>query len=163
MKNFQIFAGVLVLLATVLAGCRSTEIENAQVPSIFLEAGNVYPGQTNPTVSLPVSGTEFRIFEEPVFDPSDIIRIEMVRVDRGVAVRYLLTPSAGRKLVRVSVDNMGYRFVFFNNEKPIGARMIDGPIENGIVYTFLEVPDEDLPELVTEMNRTLVEFRRRSR
>ncbi len=163
MKTFPILACVSLFGCVFFSGCRSTDIENAHVPTIFLEASTSYPGQTNPQIALPVSGTELRIFEEPVFDPTEIIRIEMVRVDRGLAVRYRLTPSGGRKLVRISVDNIGYRFVFFDNETPIGARMIDGPIENGIIYTFLEVPDEAVPELVTEMNRTLVEVRRRQR
>jgi len=159
------FAVRVVVLAFFvgLAGCRSTTIENPHVPSIYLEAAGSVPGDEHPFVTLPVSETKVRIFDQPLFDPMDIIRIELVRVERGLAVRYLLTPSASRRLIRSSVDNIGYRFVFFDNSSPIGARMIDGVIEDGILYTFLEVPEADLPELVAEMNRTLVEFRRNSR
>jgi hypothetical protein len=162
MRRFPFLPGLLLLSALVFVGCRSTTIEYPHLPTVFLEAGNTFPGQTNPVVTLPVSRTEFRIFDKPLYDPTDIIRIEMVRVDRGLAVRYLLTPSASRDLMRTSVDNIGYRLVFFDNNDPIGARMIDGSIENGMIYTFLEVPDEEVPELVTEMNRTLVEFRRKN-
>jgi len=163
MKTFPLLAGLSLATSLFFSGCKSAQIENAHVPTIFLEAASSFPGQTNPQVALPISGTELQIFEEPLYDPTDIIRIEMVRVDRGLAVRYLLTPSASRNLVRMSVDNLGYRFVFFDNETPIGARMIDGVMENGIIYTFLEVPDQLLPELVEDMNRTLVEVRRRDR
>lgn len=139
------------------------EIENPHVPTIHLEASGSVPGGEHPFVTLPVSGSRIRIFDEPVFGPMDIIRIEMVRVNRGLAVRYLLTPSASRQLIRESVDNVGYRFVFFDNSLPIGARKIDGVIDDGVLYTFLEVPDEKLPELVEDMNRTLVEVRKKSR
>ncbi|MFP4352579.1 MAG: hypothetical protein ACLFRP_05575 [Puniceicoccaceae bacterium] len=155
----------MVVLAFLvgLAGCRSTTIEDPHIPTVYLEASGSVPGDENPFVTLPVSETRVRIFEEPIFDPMDIIRIELVRVERGLAVRYLLTPSASRELIRSSGDNIGYRFVFFDNASPVGARMIDGVIDDGILYTFLEVSEEELPELVAEMNRTLVEFRRNSR
>ena len=93
----------------------------------------------------------------------DIIRIEMVQVERGLAVRYLLTPSASRQLRRTSGDAIGYSFIFFDNQSPIGARKIDGMIDDGILYTFLDVSDEDMPQLVIDMNRTLIEFRRNNR
>ncbi|MEM0967620.1 MAG: hypothetical protein AAGJ81_15845 [Verrucomicrobiota bacterium] len=157
----------IVVLAGLVSfafwGCRSMTIEDPHIPTIYLEAAGSVPGSEHPFVTLPVSETKVRIFGNPVFGPLDIIRIEMVRVERGVAVRYLLTPSASRELIRSSGDNLGYRYVFFDNEVPIGARMIDGMIDDGILYTFLEVPDEQLGELVQEMNRTLVEFRRNNR
>ncbi len=159
---FTVWVGGLAFLAG-LAGCRSTTIENPHIPTIHLEAAGSVPGDKHPFVTLPVSETKVRVFDQPLFDPMDIIRIEMVRVARGLAVRYLLTPTASRQLIRSSVDNIGYRFVFFDNSSPIGARKIDGVIEDGILYTFLEVPDDELPELVADMNRTLVEFRRNSR
>lgn len=161
LRPLVLFAAALAAL--VFPGCKSMEIENPHVPTIYLEASVSVPGDEHPFVTLPVSGTKVRVFSQPLFDPMDIIRIEMVQVDRGLAVRYLLTPKASRQMIRTSVDNIGYRFVFFDNELPIGARMIDGVINDGILYTFLEVPDEELPELVAEMNRTLVEFRRKSR
>ncbi len=139
------------------------QIENPHVPSVYLEASGSVPSEEHPYVTLPVSQTKVRIFGQPLFSAMDIIRIEMVQVERGLAVRYLLTPSASRQLIRSSVDNIGYRFVFFDNESPIGARMIDGVINDGVLYTFLEVPDQQLPELVSEMNRTLIEVRRKSR
>jgi len=151
------------LFVTGMTGCRSTSIEDPHIPSIFLEASSSAPGSDNPYITLPVSGTQLRIYGKPLFGPLDIIRIEMVQVDRGLAVRYLLTPSASRELMRSTGDNVGYAFIFFDNESPIGARRISGIIEDGILYTFLEVPDEKLPELVNEMNRTLVEFRRKNR
>ncbi len=160
MKPSLLSFSLVALLTLGLIGCRSTSIENPHVPSIFLEASNSVPGSENPFATLPISQTKLRIFGKPLFGPLDIIRIEMVRVDRGLAVRYLLTPSASRELMRTSGDNIGYSFIFFENDSPIGARKIDGMIDDGILYTFLEVPDEELPGRIDEMNRTLIEYRR---
>jgi len=161
-KRLILRSFLLSTLLLVFVGCRSTTIENPHVPTIYLEAAGSVPGSEHPYVTLPISETKIRVFSNPVFDPMDIIRIEAVQVDRGMAVRYLLTPSASRQMIRSSVDNIGYRFIFFDNETAIGARMIDGVIDDGILYTFLEVPEEQLPELIEDMNRTLVEFRRNS-
>jgi hypothetical protein len=163
MKRLTTISFLACILFVFMTGCRSTKIEDPHVPSIFLEASGSSPSGENPYVTLPVSQTKLRIFDKPLFGPLDIIRIEMVQVDRGLAVRYLMTPSASRQLIRSSGDNIGYSFIFFDNETAIGARRIDGMIEDGMLYTFLEVKDEELPELVTEMNRTLVEYRRNSR
>jgi len=153
-----LFCGLIV----VMSGCRSTKIEDPHVPTIFLEAAGSVPGDEHPYVTLPISETRLRVFSKPVFGPADIIRIEMVQVERGLAVRYLLKPSAARELIRSSGDNLGYSYIFFDNDTAIGARKIDGMINDGILYTFLEVPDDELPELVADMNRTLVEYRRNS-
>lgn len=158
---YQTLSALTILL--VLSGCRSASIENPHLPTIYLEARSSMQQNTNPLVTLPISETKVAIPSRPAFTPNDIIRIELVQVDRGLAVRYLMTPNASRQLIRTTVDNMGSRFVFFNNMEAIGLRQIDGVINDGILYTFLEVPDDELPELVAEMNRTLVAFRRAQR
>ncbi|MBC2600733.1 hypothetical protein [Puniceicoccus vermicola] len=162
MKRFLI-SSFLVGLLTLVAGCRSTTIEDPHVPTIYLESTSSIPGREDPYVTLPISESRYRLPQRPLFGPMDIIRIEMVQVERGLAVRYLLTPSASRQLRRTSGDAIGYSFIFFDNQSPIGARKIDGMIDDGILYTFLEVSDEDMPQLVVDMNRTLVEFRRNNR
>jgi len=163
MKNPFPYLLCLLAMVSVLVGCRSVSIDNPHLPTIYLEARGSGHQDQNPLVTLPISETKVQVPARPVFTPNDIIRIEIVQVDRGLAVRYLLTPNASRQLIRTTVDNIGSRFIFFNNVEPIGLRQIDGVINDGILYTFLEIPDEEIPDMVAEMNRTLIAYRRAQR
>ncbi|MGE9290504.1 MAG: hypothetical protein ACQKBT_05920, partial [Puniceicoccales bacterium] len=94
MKKILVSTTILGLLVFIVAGCRSTSIENPHIPTIYLESTNVMPGKDeDPYTTLPISETKLRLPQNPIFGPLDIIRIEMVQVERGVAVRYLMTPS----------------------------------------------------------------------
>ena len=53
---------------------------------------------------------------------------------------------------------MGSRIVFMVNGNAIGARRIDGAILDGNFYTFVEIDDEELGQLVLNIKQTIVEL-----
>ena len=53
---------------------------------------------------------------------------------------------------------MGSRIVFMVNGNAIGARRIDGAIQDGNFYTFVEIDDEELGQLVLNIKQTIVEL-----
>jgi hypothetical protein len=55
---------------------------------------------------------------------------------------------------------MGNRIVFMVNGNAIGARRIDGAIQDGNLYTFVEVDDEELGQLVLDIKETIVELQK---
>jgi len=101
---------------------------------------------------LPVSGVAIRVAPKPVISEFDIAEAAVAEVDLGRCLALRLTGEAARDLYRMSVSQMGKRIVLLVNGRPLGARMLDGAIEGGVLFVFVEVPDADLHELVLEIN-----------
>ena len=53
---------------------------------------------------------------------------------------------------------MGSRIVFMVNGNAIGARRMDGAIQDGNFYTFVEVDDEELGQLVLDIKKTIAKL-----
>ena len=155
----------LWILALVVAwsggvcGCQSTAAPKDYTPlqaRIFLESGS---GDGAP-VRLPQSGVGITLNTKPVITEGDIINVELVQVDLGKCLLIQLTPSASRDFYRLSVTHQGRRLVLLINDKPLGARRIDGAITNGVVYVFVEVPENELPALVENLKKSSVAMQR---
>ena len=149
----------------VFAGCLSSlegykdDIENIQVLRLMMEArGMDYGGGSGSTVSLPISGTQLKLEREPVVGEYDIMNVEMVKVDMGMALLIQVTDKGSRELYRRSVTHAGNRIVLTTNGQPIGARRLSGTIEDGQFYTFVEIPDEELGQFVLDVKATIQEL-----
>ena len=119
-----------------------------------------YGAPTGEIVTLPVSGTTISIQGDPVANEFDILNVEMVKVDLGVALLVQAGGQGKRNLYRASVSNNGNRIVFMVNGNAIGARRIDGVIQDGNFYTFVEVDDEELGQLVLDIKETIVDLQK---
>ena len=145
--------------ALLLVGCQSEfdkKPENLKVPRLMVEARGVTYGslQTN-TVVLPQSGTKVALQKEPIVNEFEILNAELVKVERGMALLLELSEKGARQLYRGTVTNMGGRIVLLINGNPVGAWRIDGAIQNGKYYTFVELPDESLGDLVLDLKDSL--------
>jgi hypothetical protein len=109
---------------------------------------------------LPVSGVRIPIAAKPVITEFDLVNVEIAQVELGECLMFQLTPAAARDLYRLTGSNQGRRLVLVVNGAALGARVIDGPLENGTIFTFVEVPDGELPELVARLKRTSAELQR---
>jgi hypothetical protein len=67
---------------------------------------------------------------------------------------FQLTPAGVRDFYRLSVAHQGRRLALQINGSVVGARRIDGAITNGVIYVFVEMPDEALPALVENLKKT---------
>lgn len=151
----------LILLTSLglLVACKKDKFENLSVPRLMLETRNINYGATSgETVTLPVSRTTVSIQGDPVVNEFNILNVEMVKVDMGVALLVQTGGQGARDLYRASVSNMGSRIVFMVNGNAIGARRIDGAIQDGNFYTFVEIDDEELGQLVLNIKHTIVEL-----
>ena len=152
---------VLFLALFVFAtfgGCRKAAVlENAMVPRLLIETRGVnYGALGGDVVTLPVSGTSIAVQAQPLVSEFEILNVEQVKVDMGMALLVQISPKGARELYRGSVSNMGGRIVLTVNGNAIGARRIDGAIQDGNFYTFVEVDDAELAQLVLDMKETLV-------
>jgi hypothetical protein len=138
------------------------EVENMQVPRLMIESrGMNYSGSSDVELTLPVSGSVIRVESKPIVNEFDIINAEMVKVDMGLALMLQLNDTGRRELYRRSVTNKGNRVVLTSNNKAIGARVLDGAITDGKLYTFVEIEDEELSQFVMDLKASIAELQTR--
>lgn len=157
-------AAILSLICLItLVGCKKDKIdeENLRVPRILVESRNVdYGSLTGGVAELPLSGARIPVQKTPLITEFQIQNIELVKVDLGLALLIQTDELGARALYRGTVSNMGARLVLTVNGNPIGARRIDGAIQDGNIYTFVELPDDELEELVIKLRESLVEIKK---
>ncbi|MGB0744288.1 MAG: hypothetical protein ACPGSB_07155, partial [Opitutales bacterium] len=108
---------------------------------------------------LPVSGSRIPLQKEPIVNEFDIVNAEMVNVELGHALLLQVNEKGARALYRSTVSNMGGRIVVTVNDNPIGARRVDGPIQDGNFYTFVEGLDEEaLGQLVLDIKDSILKL-----
>ena len=159
----RIALSFLILLSSLgfLVACKKGKLENLSVPRLMIETRGVnYGAPTGEIVTLPVSRTTISIQGDPVVNEFDILNVEMVKVDMGVALLVQTGGQGARDLYRASVSDRGSRIVFMVNGNAIGARRIDGAIQDGNFYTFVEVDDEELGQLVLDIKETIVDLQK---
>lgn len=158
--NFRLCYAPLLALSLLLlfSGCRKEKAdeENLRVPRLMLESrGMNYGALTADSVTLPVSGTKVSLRKEPLVNEFEITNVELVKVDLGLALLVQTSELGARALYRGTVTGMGGRIVLTVNGKPIGARRVEAPVEDGNFYTFTELKDEALGPLVLEIKETI--------
>lgn len=149
-------AVALLLGAMLVAGCTSASAPKDYTPTwarFFLEAAGDTVG--TPTV-LPRSGVNVAVNSKPVMTEGDIVNVELVQVELGKCLMFQLTPSAARDFYRLSGSHQGRRLVLVVNDVTLGARRLDGPIADGVIYIFVETPEEELPGLVRNLKKSSV-------
>lgn len=156
--RFGITVGILSLLGVFFAGCKMQEEppENFKVPRLFMEGRMMNYGSMTPTaMRMPKSGTVVEVFKEPLISEFEIVNAELVKVELGMALLLQLSDRGARSLYRASVTNNGSRMVVAINGNPIGFRRVDGPINDGNFYCFVEMSDQALSDLVLDLKDSI--------
>ncbi len=150
---------LLIALGAVLGGCHSRPAARGPAPSevrFYLEAGS---GDGTP-ITLPKSGVRLAVNPKPVVTEGDIVNVELVKVDLGLCLLFQLTPAGVRDFYRLSVSHQGRRIALVVDGVALGARTIDGAVTNGVIFVFVELPDEELPALVDKLKKSSVAMQR---
>lgn len=154
---------LLPVIALVLSGCNKDKLdaEDLKIPRLMIEARGIqYGAMGGNVITLPKGGTRIAIQKEPLVNEFQIANVELVKVDLGLAILIQLTGQGARALYRGTVTNMGGRIVFTVNGNAIGARRIDTPISDGNYYTFVEIEDQELGQLVLDLKKSIVALRK---
>ncbi len=142
----------------LLAGCqtRLPKDLNPTLARFYLESVDA----TGLTVTLPQSEVRLSLNAQPVIREADIVNVDVVQVELGRCLAFRLTPSAARDCYRLTASHQGRRLVLMINGEPLGARRIEGPISDGLVLVFVEVPDSTLAKLVSDLKRSAAVMQR---
>jgi len=163
MKHPVRFLSVIVSLTALFAvfGCNTSSKKkdyDTMVARFLLEANE---REAFATVTLPVSGVQIAINNKPIVTEFDYTGVSLAQSDLGKFLVFNLTADAARDVYRVTGSNQGKRLVLFINDKPVGARMIDGAFNTGSIAVFAALPEEMLPELVKNLDGTSVELQKK--
>lgn len=149
---------VVVLIGS--SGCQSTQpaTSDGTVWARFhLESA---PDVGGLPLALPQSGSRIAVNPKPVITEGDVVNVELVQVDLGKCLMFQLTPSAARDFYRLSGTHQGRRLVLMINDVAVGARRIDGAMADGVVYIFVETPDDELPQLAARLKKSSIAYQR---
>jgi hypothetical protein len=140
------------MLGLVLAGCQSggptaTVSERAR---FYLESGD----EPNEVLTLPQSGVQIWVMPKPVFTEYDFLNVDIAQAELGKCLVFQFTAAATRDLHRLTMANPGRRLVLVMGGVAFGAVRIGRPLDGGMLFVFVEVPDSSLPALVTSLNET---------
>lgn len=151
---------LLGLLAFVFAGCNSTSKKKdypVSVARFLLEADSPAGGVL---VRLPRSGVAITVEPKSRFTEYDILSCEVVDNEFGKSLAFSFTDAAARDLFRTTVPAQGKRIVTTVNGVPLGARMIEAPLSQGYLVTYLEVSETELEALAKNISRTSKDARK---
>jgi hypothetical protein len=163
MKNPVRFVLALITLGALWAavGCNTSSKKkdyDTMVARFLIEASE---REAFATVTLPISGVQIAVNSKPVVTEFDYTGVSLAQSDLGKFLVFNLTADAARDVYRVTGNNQGKRLVLFINDKPVGARVIDGAFNTGSIAVFPALPDEMLPELVKNLDGTSVELQKK--
>ncbi|MBL9202991.1 MAG: hypothetical protein JNL39_20950 [Opitutaceae bacterium] len=147
------------LAALLLTGCGSAPAPRDYVPMAVRFHLESTGGEGVP-FTLPRSGVAVGLNPRPVLTEADVANVELVQVDLGRCLMFQLTPAATRDFYRLSVTHQGRRLALLLDGAAAGVRRIDGAIADGVVYMFLERPDETLPGLVENLKKSTAAVQR---
>lgn len=149
----------LIGLCVLFTACSSSSKKDYPVtaPRFLIEARNEDAGVN---LRLPVSGVVVRTSPKVMITEYDVVNATVVETDLGPCVMFRLTPQAGRDLFRLTAINVGSRLVTTINGIPLGVRLLERPIGDSVIITYLEVKPEALPEVVENINKTCADMQK---
>jgi hypothetical protein len=162
MKHPRLLPGLALsaIMALVFtAGCESGSTKNypVTIANFLIEAR---PTEAGAPVTLPQSGLPLTVLNRPQFTEYDITKVQIAKSDLGSFLVFNLTPQASRDLYRFTVSNRGLRLLLTLNGIPAGARLIDRVFTDGNIMIFAEIPDDELPDLVVNLNKTSADIQK---
>jgi hypothetical protein len=125
------------------------------IPRFFMEAPVQAPATEQ--IQLPVSQVKIPVYQRAVMSELDIANVELVQVDLGLCLMFECTREGAGVLLRLTASNLGRRLVVTLNGAPYGARLIDGPMQDGRLFMFVEMNDEQVTQAAVDLKMTVHE------
>lgn len=152
-----------IFLGLVLfPGCASKPPQPDQTARIYLESPDDGKQFNRPArqIVMPITENQYYVYSKPILTEADIANIELVKVDLGLCIRIDFSRRAGVVLQQTTVSNQGGRLFLLVDDKPVGVRLIDGPIVGGMLYMFLELPEDQITDFVMNLRESCMKFQK---
>jgi len=148
-----------LLLLLMTTSCVSTD-QKAQrkehLPLFFVEAiGSELKSSKIVSVQLPVSASVIQIKPVPSIPHFEIESVTIASGEMGKYLQFSLKNKFRLKLMQLCGEYRGRRLVLVLGQNPVGSWRINKILEDGILSTYVEIPEEDLPQLVDAINRAI--------
>lgn len=113
---------------------------------------------------MPESGLSYYVRPQPLFTEANITNLQLARVQSGdLCWIFHLDEPATRELYRRSVADAGRQIIIMVNNTPVAARHLDGALADGRLYTFSELPDDEMEALTVDLQNSIAKTRKMSR
>ena len=104
---------------------------------------------------MPISGLQYRYVGDSGLTEADLDDVQLVHVDLGYCLMFQFNDDGIKDLYRQTVTHQGLLLFTFTNDHVIGATPISAPISDGRLFTFVEVPDDKLGDLVLDLQDSI--------
>lgn len=160
-RSAQLLVGwLLAAFAMLGSACHNNTPLPKYVTEFYLES----PNESGIAFTMPQSQLTFHRMSDAFLDLSMVTGVESGHVtvnlpdgtaEQKACVFFFLNDDGRQRLNMATGSNQHRRIFLFFNEKPMGARFIDQPIDSGQLFVFLEVPDKELPDYVVDLKESI--------
>lgn len=154
-----VFAVVaLTALAFISSGCfnKTTDAKPLRFYVQVNDTGSM--GTKSRPMTMP-DGMVLFVKPDPVLMERHINNVDLVRVANGrLALLFYTNDEGSGALYRTSASERGRFMVFEYNGIPLGERQLDAVISDGRYFTFVDVPEEEMEELVLDIRANLTKL-----
>ncbi len=100
------------------------------------------------------SGQPVRIIPLPLINEFEIQNVELATVSAGKGLLFYLDAASTKRLSQFSTNSRDMSLVLMIDDKPMGIRPLDLRIQNGQLFTLVQLPDEILSKLVFSLKES---------
>ena len=140
-----------LLRAKFYVGVHSNDAKRNRATVTFPDNSSLDFGTLEYT--LPSNQT-IRIIPIPVISEYEIQNVDMAQTAAGRGLLFYLDAAAGARLSKLTSSSRNLSLVLLIDDKPMGVRPIDAQIQNGQLFTLVQIPDEILDKLVSSLKET---------
>jgi hypothetical protein len=140
----------------ILAGCAS----NKELPDklITFDFQTVDPQAGLPLV-MPISGIQYHYITKSGPNEVDLDGVQIVNVQDISCLLFSFSDAGLRKLARETALHQGLKLFTFVNGHPIGVTPITRPINDGQLYVFVEIPEDQLQSYVKDLQDSITRIK----
>lgn len=162
MKKTKIWTLFFALAGlALLSACREDEKNKKLITFHIANSRQISTGLARSQVKMPASGLTLVADNDQFMYSGDLERVDVAKVimETGeplLGLYFTCEESGRKKLFQATGGNMGSYILMKFEGAPLALRLIDSPIQDGMLFMVPEFPpEEDMHKKVEEMNASI--------